>query len=62
VAPSSRGGPSPMKKFLERALARGAYPMARYNVFLVAPPFVVAEDEVEEGVRAVDGALDDIGA
>jgi adenosylmethionine-8-amino-7-oxononanoate aminotransferase len=51
-----------MKKFLERALARGAYPMARYNVFLVAPPFVVAEDEVEEGVRAVDGALDDIGA
>jgi acetylornithine/succinyldiaminopimelate/putrescine aminotransferase len=36
--------------------------MARDNVFLVAPPLVVAEDEIEEGVRTVDGALDDIGA
>jgi hypothetical protein len=43
-------------------LARGTYFMARYNVFLVAPPLVVAEGEIEEGARAVDGALDDIGA
>lgn len=51
-----------MKKILEGALARGMYLMARYNVFLVAPPLGVAEDEIEDGVRAVDGALDDIGA
>jgi hypothetical protein len=62
VAPLSRSGPSPTKVFLEGVLARGTYFMARYNVFLVAPPFVVAEDEIEEGVRPVDGALDDIGA
>jgi hypothetical protein len=36
--------------------------MARCNVSVVAPPLVVAEDEIEEGVRGVDGALDDIGA
>ncbi len=58
----SRSGPSPMKKFLEGALARGTYLMARYNVFLVAPPLGVADDEIEEGVRAGDGAPDDIGA
>lgn len=62
VAPFSRGGPSPTKEFLEGVLARRMYFMARYNVFLVAPPLVVAEDEIEEGVRSVDGALDDIGA
>jgi taurine--2-oxoglutarate transaminase len=62
AVPFSRGGPSPTKEFLEGVLARGTYFMARYNVFLVAPPLVVAEDEIEEGVRAADGALDDIGA
>ena len=47
---------------LEGALASGTYLMARYNAFFVAPPVVEAEDEIEEGVRGVDGALDDIGA
>ena len=61
VAPFSRGGPSPTKEFLEGVLARRMYFMARYNVFLVAPPLVVAEDEIDEGVRPVDGAVD-IGA
>src|SRR5262249_24841760 len=32
------------------------------SVFLGPPPLVVTEDEIEEGVRAADGALDDIGA
>jgi taurine--2-oxoglutarate transaminase len=60
VAAFSRGGPSPTKEFLGGVLARGTYFMARYNVFLVAPPLVVAEDEIEEGARAVHGTLDDI--
>ena len=61
VAPFSHGRPSPTKAFLDGVLARRTYFMARYNVFLVAPPFVVAEDEIDEGVRPVDGAVD-IGA
>ena len=36
--------------------------MARYNVFLVAPPRIVTEEEIEEGVRAIDGALADVRA
>ncbi len=62
AAPFSRTGPNPMKQFLAGALARGTYLMARYNVFLVAPPLIVTEEEIEEGVRAIDGALADIGA
>ena len=51
-----------MKTFLEGTLARGTNLMACYNVFLVAPPLGVAADEIEEGLRASDGALDHIGA
>ncbi len=60
LAPFSRSGPSPMKAFLEGALARGTYLIGRYNVFVAAPPLVVSEAQIEEGVRAIDGALADV--
>ncbi len=62
LSPFSRSGPDPTRQFVAAARARGTYLMGRYNVFLVAPPLVVTEEEIEEGVRAIDGALDDIGA
>jgi taurine--2-oxoglutarate transaminase len=57
VAPFSRSGPSPMKGVLERAFALGANLIGRYNIFVVAPPLVISEAQIEEGVRAIDGAL-----
>jgi len=64
LEPFSRRGPgsSPMKSLVAAARARGAYIMGRYNVFLAAPPLVVSEEEIDAGVRAIDGALTDIDA
>ncbi len=62
LAPFSRSGPSPMKAFLAGALARGTYLIGRYNIFVAAPPLVVTEAQIEEGVRAIDGALADVAA
>ncbi|HLW60263.1 MAG TPA: aminotransferase class III-fold pyridoxal phosphate-dependent enzyme [bacterium] len=56
-APFSRSGPSPMKAFLRGAFDRGVYLIGRYNIFLVAPPLVISEEQIEEGVQAIDGAL-----
>jgi taurine--2-oxoglutarate transaminase len=57
VAPFSRSGPSPMKGLLKRAFDLGANLIGRYNIFVVAPPLVISEAQIEEGVRAIDGAL-----
>jgi 4-aminobutyrate aminotransferase-like enzyme len=35
----------------------GANLIGRYNIFVVAPPLVISEAQIEEGVRAIDGAL-----
>jgi taurine---2-oxoglutarate transaminase len=56
------GGPSAVKEFLRRAFGRGTYLMGRYNVVTVAPPLVISEEQIDEGVRAIDGALADVGA
>jgi taurine--2-oxoglutarate transaminase len=61
-APFGRPGPSPMKQFLQRAYAHGAYLIGRYNVFLVAPPLVVSEAQLDAGVAAIDAALADVAA
>jgi taurine--2-oxoglutarate transaminase len=57
LAPFSRSGPSPMTGVLKRAFALGANLIGRYNIFVVAPPLVISEAQIEEGVRAIDGAL-----
>ncbi|HKV43193.1 MAG TPA: aminotransferase class III-fold pyridoxal phosphate-dependent enzyme [bacterium] len=56
-APFSRSGPSPMKALLRGAFDRGVYLIGRYNIFMVAPPLVITEEQIEEGVQAIDGAL-----
>ncbi len=53
-------GPGPMKALLARLLDRGTYLVGRFNVLVVSPPLVVSEDQIEEGVRAIDGALADV--
>jgi taurine--2-oxoglutarate transaminase len=50
-----------MREFLGRALARGTYLIGRYNVFVAAPPLVVTEAQIEDGVRAIDAALGEVG-
>jgi taurine--2-oxoglutarate transaminase len=60
AAPFGRSGPSAMKEFVQRAFGRGANLIGRYNVFVVAPPLVISEQQIEEGVRAIDGALGEV--
>jgi taurine--2-oxoglutarate transaminase len=59
-APFARSGPSPLKALQSRALERGTYLIGQANVFVAAPPLVVSEEQIEEGVRAIDGALADV--
>jgi taurine--2-oxoglutarate transaminase len=49
-----------MTGFLRKALALGAYLIARYNIFVVAPPLVISEAQIDEGVQAIDGALAEV--
>jgi taurine---2-oxoglutarate transaminase len=55
-----RTGPNPMKRLLSRALERGAYLIGQSNVFVVAPPLIVTEGQIEEGVDVIDRALADL--
>src|SRR6266550_4417404 len=59
-APFGRTGPSPMKALLAKMLERGTYLIGQSNVLVAAPPLVVSEEEIEEGVRAIDEALAEI--
>ena len=60
VARFNPSEPSPMTGFLRKALALGAYLIARYNIFVVAPPLVISEAQIDEGVQAIDGALAEV--
>ena len=39
------------------ALARGVYVMAVLNIMVIAPPLIVTEEEIDEGVRVIDEVL-----
>ena len=47
----------PMPAFYGELRKRGAYTFGRYNVVMVAPPLTVTQAELEEGLRALDGAF-----
>jgi taurine---2-oxoglutarate transaminase len=57
-----RPGAGPMKDFLRRAYGHGAYLIGRYNIVLIAPPLVVTDEQLDEGVRAIDAALGEVAA
>lgn len=59
--PWNSKGSSWMKDFLRGAFERGAHLIGRGNVFLVAPPLCVSEEEVEEGIRIIADTLVDFG-
>ena len=47
----------PMPAFYGELRKRGAHTFGRYNVVMVAPPLTVTRAELDEGLRALDGAL-----
>jgi taurine---2-oxoglutarate transaminase len=36
---------------------RGVYAYTRWNMIMIAPPFVIREEELDEGIDAIDAAL-----
>ena len=36
---------------------RGVYAYAKWNLIMLAPPFVITDEELEEGLHAIDDAL-----
>lgn len=55
--PWNQKGPGPMAALLAEIAAEGVYVYGRWNILLVAPPLVVTEAELEEGVAAIEAAL-----
>ncbi|MDP9971734.1 taurine--2-oxoglutarate transaminase [Variovorax paradoxus] len=51
------GGSGPMKAFYGELLRRGVHAYGRYNVVMVAPPFVITRAELAQGLEAFDAAL-----
>jgi len=48
---------APMGRLKEAAMARGLYLMTHDNLVLVAPPLVIGEDELDEGLAVLDEVL-----
>jgi taurine--2-oxoglutarate transaminase len=48
---------APMARLKEAAMARGLYLMTHDSLVLVAPPLVIGEDELDEGLSLLDDAL-----
>jgi taurine--2-oxoglutarate transaminase len=50
----------PMPALFAGLKKRGAYAFGRYNVLHIAPPLIISEDELDEAVAAIDGAVGDL--
>jgi len=48
---------APMRRLKEAAMARGLYLMTHDSFVLVAPPLVIGEDELDEGLALLDETL-----
>ena len=48
---------APMARLREAAMARGLYLMTHDNLVLVAPPLVIGEEELHEGLALLDEVL-----
>ena len=49
---------APVARLMKAANERGVYLMTHWNVVIVAPPLTITREELEEGVAALDEALD----
>jgi taurine--2-oxoglutarate transaminase len=49
--------PTLLGKMASEAMNRGVYVMTMLNTMIVAPPLIVTEEEIEEGVRVLDEVL-----
>ncbi len=47
----------PMAALQKRALDRGLYSMAHWNVLMVCPPLTITREELDEGIAILDDAL-----
>jgi taurine---2-oxoglutarate transaminase len=47
----------PIARLSKAALERGLYLMTHWNVVMICPPLVIAREEIEEGLAALDAAL-----
>ncbi len=52
----------PMPALFAGLKKRGAYGFGRYSVMHIAPPLVIAEDELDEAIAIIDGAVGDLEA
>ncbi len=50
----------PMPKLFSALAARGVYAFGRYNVVHVAPPLIITEAELDEGIAALDEAIGEL--
>lgn len=51
------GGSGPMKIFYGELMSRGVHSYGRYNIVIVSPPFVIQRSELDQGLEAMDEAL-----
>lgn len=42
---------------LRAMMERGVYAYTRWNVIMIAPPFVITDEQLDEGIDAIDAAL-----
>ena len=49
--------PTTVSKMASEALARGVYVMAVLNTMVIAPPLIVTEEEIDEGIGVIDEVL-----
>ena len=42
---------------LRAMMDRGVYAYTRWNMIMIAPPFIITEEELDEGIDAIDAAL-----
>jgi taurine--2-oxoglutarate transaminase len=54
--------PSVLPDLLRRLRELGVYAFGRYNVLLIAPPLVIARDELQGGIVALERALGELAA
>ena len=53
----SRGAPSPVDQVGGELLKKGVFVIGHVNHFIVAPPLIITEEEMDFGVQALDEAL-----
>lgn len=52
-----KGGPSVLAQATGKALAGGVYMVGMINTLIIAPPLIISEAQIDEGLRGLDQAL-----